>query len=210
MLMVVQHLICHKVVGALWCIISGKGEAERHSRHRGKRQESLVLWSKGVAETILKESWWSPQGIAVEWSRRHEAVLVVLYLPLQFHPPVLKPGLDLNNKKKGVGGGGDNSGTLLRKNVQSIKSCILAAFAILPHLNWQSWTDDFALLNRGQSTWGMQRGRVSVFSDFNHCESLWPHISFARSRQIAVHQGQAVYLIKKERNLDSSLLESVP
>lgn len=94
-----------------------------------------MLWSKGIAETIVKESWWSPQGIAVEGSRRHETVLVLLYLPLQFHPPVLKPGLNLNNKKKGLGDGGDNSGTLLRNNEQTITSCISAAFAILPHLN---------------------------------------------------------------------------
>lgn len=102
-LMVVRQLICHKVVGALRCLISGKGEAELHSRHRGKRQQSLVLWSKGVVETILKQGWWGPRGVAVERSRRHEAVLVVLYLPLQLHPPVLKPGLDLCNKKHGVG-----------------------------------------------------------------------------------------------------------
>lgn len=57
MLMVVGQFICHKVVGALRCIISGKGEAELHSRHRGQRQQSLVLGSKGVVETILKHSW---------------------------------------------------------------------------------------------------------------------------------------------------------
>ena len=132
---VVRQLICHKAVGALRCIISGKGEAELHSRHRGKRQESLVLWSKRVVETILKQSWWGPRGIAVEWSRRHEAVLVVLYLSLQLHPPVLKPGLDLINKKNGVGGGGDKSGILLKNNVQTTNNCISAAFAILVHLN---------------------------------------------------------------------------
>lgn len=56
-LMVVGQFICHKVVGALWCIVSGKGEAELHSRDGAKRQESLVLGSKGVVETILKQSW---------------------------------------------------------------------------------------------------------------------------------------------------------
>lgn len=56
-LMVVRQFICHKGVGALRCVVSGKGEAELHSRHRGKRQESLVLGSKGVVESILKQSW---------------------------------------------------------------------------------------------------------------------------------------------------------
>lgn len=56
-LMVVRQFICHKGVGALRCVISGKGEAKLHSRHRGKRQESLVLGSKGVVESILKYSW---------------------------------------------------------------------------------------------------------------------------------------------------------
>lgn len=99
--MVVGQFICHKVVGALRCVVSGKGEAELHSRHRRERQDSLVLGSKGVVETVLKQRWRCPRGVAVEWNRRHEAVLVVLYLSLQFHPPVLKPGLDLSNNKKG-------------------------------------------------------------------------------------------------------------
>lgn len=116
-LMVVWQLICHKAVGALWCIISGKGEAELHSRHGGKRQKSLVLWSKGVVETILKQSGWGSRGTAVEWNWRHEALLVILYLPLQFHPPILKPGLDLSNKKNGVGDGEDKSETLLKNKV---------------------------------------------------------------------------------------------
>lgn len=134
MLLVVRPLMCHKAVGTLRCIMSRKGEAELHSWHWGKRQESLVLWSKGVVETILKQSRWGPRGIAVERSRRHEAVLVVLYLPLQFHSPVLKPGLDLRNKKNGLGGG-DKSGTLLKNNVQTTNNCISAAFAILLQLN---------------------------------------------------------------------------
>lgn len=50
-------------------------------------------------KTILKQNWGGSRRIAVERSRRYEAVLAVLYLPLQFHPPILEPGLDLNNKK---------------------------------------------------------------------------------------------------------------
>lgn len=73
-----------------------------------------MLWSKGVVETIPKQGGWGPRGVAVERSRRHEALLVILYLPLQFHPPVLKPGLDLSSEKNEVRGGGDKSGTLLK------------------------------------------------------------------------------------------------
>lgn len=94
-----------------------------------------MLWGKGVVETLLKQGWMGPRGVAVERSRRHEAVLVVLYLPLQFHPPVLKPGLDLSNKENGVGSGGEKLGTLLKNNVQTINNCISSAFAILLHLN---------------------------------------------------------------------------
>lgn len=128
--MVVGQLICHEVVGTLRCIISGKGEAELHSRHRGKRQESLVLRSKGVVEPILEQSRRGARGEAVEWSRSHEAVLVVLYLPLQFHPPVLKPGLDLSNDKSRVGDEGDKSGTLLKNNMHTMNNCSSAASAI--------------------------------------------------------------------------------
>lgn len=102
MLMVVRQLVCHEAVGALQSIVSGEGKAELHRRHRGKRQESLMLWSKGIVEGqrkafIGKEGRrGGSRGEAVERSRRHEAVLLVLDLSLQFHPPVLKPGLDLD------------------------------------------------------------------------------------------------------------------
>lgn len=116
MLMVVRQLVCHESVGALQSIVSGEGKAELHRRHRGKRQESLMLWSKGIVEGqrkafIGKEGWRGvSRGEAVERSRRHEAVLLVLDLSLQFHPPVLKPGLDLRNKREGWRGGGDKGG----------------------------------------------------------------------------------------------------
>lgn len=122
--MIVRQLICHKVVGALQYIVSGK-EAELHSRHRGKGQESLVLWSKGIVERqrkalLVKEGWRGSRWVTVERSRRHEAVLVVLDLPLQFHPPVLKPGLDLSNRREEARGGRDRSVTLLNKKTNKL------------------------------------------------------------------------------------------
>lgn len=134
-LMIVWQLICHKAVGVLWCIVSRKGKAELHSRHRGKRQKSLVLRSKGVVETVLKQSGWGSRGTAVEWNWRHEALLMILYLPLQFHSPILKPGLDLSSKKNGVGDGRDKSETLLKNKVQTMNNCISDAFPILYHLD---------------------------------------------------------------------------
>lgn len=116
MLMVVRQLVCHEAVGALQSIVSGEGKAELHRRHRGKRQESLMLWSKGIVEGqrkafIGKEGRrGGSRGEAVERSRRHEAVLLVLDLSLQFHPPVLKPGLDLRNKREGWREGGGTRG----------------------------------------------------------------------------------------------------
>lgn len=56
---------------------------------------------------------------------------MVLYLSLQFHPPVLKPGLDLSNKKKKGGDSGDKSETLPKDNVRNMNNRISAAFAIL-------------------------------------------------------------------------------
>lgn len=103
--MVVWQLVHHEAVGALKSIVSGEGEAELHCRHRGERQESLMLWSKGIVERqrkafIGKEGWrGGSRGEAVEWSRRYE-VLLVLDFPLQFHPPVLKPRLDLRNRRE--------------------------------------------------------------------------------------------------------------
>lgn len=47
-------------------------------------------------------------------------MLLVLDLPLQFHPPVLKPGLDLSNIRKEARGARDRSVTLL-KNKQTNK-----------------------------------------------------------------------------------------
>lgn len=75
-----------------------------------------MLWSKGIVEGqrkafIGKEGRrGGSRGEAVERSRRHEAVLLVLDLSLQFHPPVLKPGLDLRNKREGWREGGGTRG----------------------------------------------------------------------------------------------------
>lgn len=162
MLMVVGLFICHKVVGALRCIISGKGEAELHSRHRGKRQQSLGLGSKGVVETILKQSWWGPWGAAVHWNRGHEAVLVVLDLSLQFHPSVLKPGLNLSNKKKG-GMQETSQGLCPRIMCKLWPTVSQVLFPFCFRWHWHGCTDAFALLSKGPAGCTGKNGCVQGF-----------------------------------------------
>lgn len=72
----------------------------------------------------MKEGWWGSQWVAVEWSRRHKAVLLVLDLPLQFHPPVLKPGLDLSNIRKEAWGARDRSVTLLKQTNKKLQTAV--------------------------------------------------------------------------------------
>lgn len=141
MLMVVRQLACHEAVGALKSIVSGEGEAELHRRHRGERQESLVLWSKGIVKRqrkafIGKEGWrGGSRGEAVERSRRYE-VLLVLDFPLQFHPPVLKPRLDLRNRRDGRRG---SNSSVLCLQVQT--TAVHRTFPCSLCFNCLCWTD---------------------------------------------------------------------